>query len=630
MFQMADQPVQLTDEILYKIFEEIPSDGESVDGLDDDRWAEDELAEEKIEHHAGIEFQANNEPIDIMNLPIFTEDDMGQIELSIPLTDIDDSNQEVPRPDSATNIPQNNNMSYFEDNETPLSLRYHNEIGYVWSKTFKTTHSDLTFSKNSGPTHDNLGSPIEYFMKLFPENVIKDIVYQTNLYCTQSLQGGNNFTPTNSNEIKVFLGINILMGVKKLPSYRDYWMADPAIRDSFISSAMTVNRFGWLLTNLHINDNNNMPNRLDPNFDKLYKIRPFLDAISKTFLESYEPKEFQSIDESMIKFKGRSTLKQYMPLKPIKRGYKVWVRADESGYICEFQIYTGKRQGGRAEKSLGERVVRDLTENILGVNHKVFFDNFFSSIDLLNTLQSQKVLACCTIRKDRTNLPKNFTDDKKMTRGDSDVRCTLPGIICVKWMDQKPVFLASNYHNPTERSTVKRKLKDGRKVDIPCTKLVTDYNKHMGYVDKADQLKKCYQIDRRSKKWWHRIFFHFLDVCVVNSYIMFRQQSEGATLSLKQFRINLSQSLMSSDKSKSSCGRKKKNTISSFKKNISTEVRYSGNVHLPVHMNKRRCGNCSTKETPHRSFWGCKACDVALCLTQDRNCFLEYHSENSA
>ncbi|XP_046687562.1 piggyBac transposable element-derived protein 4-like [Homalodisca vitripennis] len=347
-----------------------------------------------------------------------------------------------------------------------------------------------------------------------------------------------------------------------------------------------------------------MPNRQDPAYDKLFKIRPFLDTLSRTFLESYQPKEFQSVDESMIRFKGRSTLKQYMPLKPVKGGYKVWVRADESGFICEFQIYTGRLRDGRAEKLLGERVVRDLTEKIVGENHKVYFDNFFSSMDLLKVLQSQKIQACCTVRKDRVNLPKFFNKDQNMRRGDSDVRCTLAGLVCVKWMDKKPVIFASNYHDPNEKSSVKRKLKNGTKVDVPSTTLVSDYNKHMGYVDKADQLKKCYQIDRRSRKWWHRIFFHFLDVCIVNSYIMFTQQSEGATLSLKQFRINLSQSLMSSDKTRNGSGRKKKNTMSSFKKNISTEIRSSGNVHLPIHMSKRRCANCSTKENPHRSFLG--------------------------
>ena len=33
-----------------------------------------------------------------------------------------------------------------------------------------------------------------------------------------------------------------------------------------------------------------------------------------------------AIDEAMVKYKGRSSLKQYLPMKPIKRGFKVWVR----------------------------------------------------------------------------------------------------------------------------------------------------------------------------------------------------------------------------------------------------------------------------------------------------------------
>lgn len=42
-------------------------------------------------------------------------------------------------------------------------------------------------------------------------------------------------------------------------------------------------------------------------------------------------------DESMIAFKGRSMLKQYMPNKPNKRGYKVWCLADSTtGFITGF------------------------------------------------------------------------------------------------------------------------------------------------------------------------------------------------------------------------------------------------------------------------------------------------------
>ena len=73
----------------------------------------------------------------------------------------------------------------------------------------------------------------------------------------------------------------------------------------------------------------------------------------------------------MIKFQGRSSLKQYMPLKPVKHGIKVWVLADSSnGYFSKFEVYTGK--GATAEKGLGMRVVKALTSELKGQNHHVF------------------------------------------------------------------------------------------------------------------------------------------------------------------------------------------------------------------------------------------------------------------
>ena len=51
----------------------------------------------------------------------------------------------------------------------------------------------------------------------------------------------------------------------------------------------------------------------------------------------------QSIDEAMVKFKGRLKFLQYMPLKPVKRGIKIWCRCDSSnGYLCQIDVYVGK------------------------------------------------------------------------------------------------------------------------------------------------------------------------------------------------------------------------------------------------------------------------------------------------
>ena len=53
-------------------------------------------------------------------------------------------------------------------------------------------------------------------------------------------------------------------------------------------------------------------------------------------------------------------MKHYVPLKPTKRGFKVWVHADSvTGYFCDFIAYVGREMSG-TEVGLGERVVSQL------------------------------------------------------------------------------------------------------------------------------------------------------------------------------------------------------------------------------------------------------------------------------
>ena len=74
----------------------------------------------------------------------------------------------------------------------------------------------------------------------------------------------------------------------------------------------------------------------------------------------YSPLMEISVDEAMIAYTGRLGFKQYVPLKPTKRGIKVWTRADPSnGFVNDFQMYTGKDRNV-VEKGLGEHVVREL------------------------------------------------------------------------------------------------------------------------------------------------------------------------------------------------------------------------------------------------------------------------------
>lgn len=119
---------------------------------------------------------------------------------------------------------------------------------------------------------------------------------------------------------------------------------------------------------LHLNDNSKMPNRRDDNYDKLYKIRQLLEHINMKCQTNAKNTHSQSTDECMIKFKGKSTLKQYMPIKLVKRGFKVWARADSlTGYLHQFQVYTGKTEN--VESELGSNVIMKLCQSLINENY---------------------------------------------------------------------------------------------------------------------------------------------------------------------------------------------------------------------------------------------------------------------
>lgn len=101
-------------------------------------------------------------------------------------------------------------------------------------------------------------------------------------------------------------------------------------------------------------------------------------------------------------------------------------------------------------------------------------------------------------------------------------------------MDNKAVTVVSNFHG-TEISEVSRKNRDGTRGNIPCPQSIKDYNKYMGAVDHADQLRGSYDVDRRSKKWWHRLFWGIIDIAFVNSFILYRLE-DNDTMSLLDYR----------------------------------------------------------------------------------------------
>ncbi|KAH6926325.1 hypothetical protein HPB50_017075 [Hyalomma asiaticum] len=74
-------------------------------------------------------------------------------------------------------------------------------------------------------------------------------------------------------------------------------------------------------------------------FDRLQKVRPMIEKLNVTFSSLAAPEVCQVVDGQMISFEGRQPLKVYMAKEPKKWGYKVWVRAGQSGYVHEIEFH---------------------------------------------------------------------------------------------------------------------------------------------------------------------------------------------------------------------------------------------------------------------------------------------------
>ena len=195
------------------------------------------------------------------------------------------------------------------------------------------------FLEDVGPTFTVPSSPSEVFSHFLTDSICETIVTQTNLYAKQ-VMGEDRYElweKVTVKELRAYFGLRILMGAVKLPAIPMYWNTDPALNQPEITSRISRNRFQDLSRYLHFADNSDLPVRGEPGHDRLGKVQPMIDAFQERFIANYMPNREQAVDEAMIPFQGRSSLKQYLPAKPVKRGIKVWCRADShNGYLCEF------------------------------------------------------------------------------------------------------------------------------------------------------------------------------------------------------------------------------------------------------------------------------------------------------
>ena len=219
------------------------------------------------------------------------------------------------------------------------------------------------------------------------------------------------WTNLNASDTKIFVAHLIVMGLVKKTNMAKYWSTNSLTRTPFFGKILSRNTFQNILVNLHISDNNTDYPCDNPNHDPLHKVRPFIEMCERTFQLVYRPECDLSFDEACCPFKGRVQFHVYNANKLAKFHMKLFQICEAtSGYICAFDIYTGKDQTRCMETAqvldpsctTTSKLVVGLMDSVhlLDKGHCIYMDNFYTSPELYEELFSvpyMPVVQCAKI-----------------------------------------------------------------------------------------------------------------------------------------------------------------------------------------------------------------------------------------
>ena len=135
------------------------------------------------------------------------------------------------------------------------------------------------------------GTAKDFFQLFVIDELMDMVVQETNRYAGQciTLKPDPTWHDTTRKEIEKFFGLHVLFGYNKLPESSCYWSNNPTLRVFYVKKVMPRDRFDKITQYLHLNNKANAVPQGQPNHDKLFKVRPFLDAISPWCTRGAQP-----------------------------------------------------------------------------------------------------------------------------------------------------------------------------------------------------------------------------------------------------------------------------------------------------------------------------------------------------
>jgi hypothetical protein len=442
-------------------------------------------------------------------------------------------------------------------------------------------------------------TPVQLLQRFLPRSLMEEFAQHTDAAAP------HGWRPTSAAELYAFLGAHLFMGIDRLPRTELYWSS--TFGHPLITALFSRDRFKQLLRFFRVTP----PDEAAAERNPLPHVRSLAAKLNASFAAHFTPSQHLALDEAMVAFKGRSPIKQYIPSKPHKWGYKIWCLASED-YLLHFEVYEGKERpsplGATVDTALRMTAAYQQQQRVL------YTDSWFTSPALLHALAQRGIRLCGSVRRNRKGMPDIPAEDiRALDRGEWIQRQKGDATVAV-WRDQQPLWVLYNHCSPSETASLSRWNDRGERVSIGCPRAVHDYFYHARSVDVLSQLHYSYLIGRKAQRCWPRLAWWLLDMCIVNAFKLWSIGQDHP--SQLRFREQLMHELLQQLPAEQ-IPRKRGAALH--------PAQALASEHFPARADQPRdCAVCSRAPGARvRTSVFCDACEAFLCLGQ---CFARFHS----
>lgn len=415
---------------------------------------------------------------------------------------------------SDTDSDNDNNATSWEEvdkpeEDSPVVRNFTSPSGPTWAPAADTLLVEY-FDKYFEPLDEEGSSMWNLFLsetnKYFSWRLAKAGVLQKNSKM-------HKWKPLELDGLRAFIGLILNMGLVHKHRIEEYWNSTNYSQDTpMFRKIFTLDTFKLILRFFHASDSDTEPKRGTPDYDPQYKFHKVLDHFNATWTREYNLTSCISIDESIVGFKGRHVLVNYIRIKKHHQwGPKEYSLADSSsGYVTQTMYHVSG--GNKSKHGQPYDVCNKLLANHGQKNHHLVVDNYYTIIPLCEQMLQKQIYVTGTVRSNRRGLPNEIK--AKLKEKDAVKYLRKGQLLAVSWVDRKQVRLLST-HAPAGKMNVTRR--QNRVKSVP--KIVAEYNAGMGGVDKSDQMTDQYAGELRTLKCWHKVVFHLIHRTTTNAYI---------------------------------------------------------------------------------------------------------------